>query len=94
MFAGVLHYTNMFYNMFVGVGGMLVARPEPNILTCQDVGLSEKLLYNTFAAGQLLYNKVRWWQTSSELCCTTLLYNMLYNKDRLVEYGHKSAKFT
>ena len=50
------------------------------------------MLYNMFAAGQLLYNKVRWWQTRSELCCTTLFYNMLYNKVRLVEYGRKWFK--
>ena len=37
----------------------LVARPEQN------------LLCNMFASGLLLYNKARWWQTRSELCCTT-----------------------
>jgi hypothetical protein len=53
----------------------LVARPEPNILTCQKVGMWQNLLYNLCVGGwkvvqhvvELLW-RVRWWCTT---CCTT-----------------------
>jgi hypothetical protein len=54
----------------------LVARPEPNILTCKDVGMWQNLLYILLVGGwkvvqqvvELLV-RVRWWCCTT--CCTT-----------------------